>query len=216
MPKRAILLLVVAGLLIGIGVLAVGFYIGNYFEGELIALSGSGPPAAQEPVISAGQVRGVSSGLVQQNGEAAGTPSPESSPSLMSPRLYVPILPSSSPVSEGVAPADATNSPIVFVHVPETVRRGESFTVSWRVEGPVGVAGEEAQMVVSSHSLSAAEGSSTASSSRSQQGFGSFVIPATFSGNFRFDTQDDSIAVEVMAKVQGATLYEARTVQLTD
>ncbi|MEX1997581.1 MAG: hypothetical protein WEA04_02810 [Candidatus Andersenbacteria bacterium] len=132
------------------------------------------------------------------------------------------VVPSPAPSSLSVAispPPAATDSSasfmLDFMDTPDTIRTGQSFTVRWRVTGPAGAAGEKTALKVSLATNSANNGSQAATTNNTTNSFGPFIVPRTFSSDFKFGNAPGTINVEITANIGGQELRQTKAIQLT-
>ncbi len=129
-------------------------------------------------------------------------PSPSPKPISQQPRM------TSTPTSSQSSPS------IEFISKPSKVSAGESFQISWRVNGPEGAKGSDATLKATHRYESNSNGSSVKSSTNNSNSYGSFTVPKTFSSTFSFGVPNGEVLFDLTATVNGQQLHESFTVKI--
>lgn len=134
-----------------------------------------------------------------------------------------PAIPTSSPaVIVTPAPTPSPTPPqsgdvtLAFIQLPASVQSGQKFTIQWQITGPEGVKGDNTTLKVVYENVKQNGGSSSSQSTKTNQSFGSFVVPQTFSTNLSLGNGTGTIFLTLTADVNGHTLTEVRQLSLSD
>jgi len=210
--QRQILIIAIVGVLIIAGVTAAGFYLARVAERNKTAETSPTPEVPETP-------------------EPTPTATPSPTPSLLPtapPRdgsfqskggtqtYNQPLSTTTKPVTERVQ-GDSTQKQlsIRFVDTPSQVESGSSFTISWFIDGPEGMMGENTTLSTSYNASSSSSGASASSSSNTSQSFGGFRVPQVFRSKVQFGgNQGNPLNVKVSAEVNGQTLTATKTIQI--
>lgn len=121
----------------------------------------------------------------------------------------VTTIKNSTPLTATTGPADSKEVSIRFVGVPSQMQSGKTFIVSWFIDGPAGMMGDNTR-------LSSDFNSRNGSNSSMSQAFGAFQIPQKFQSNITFSGDSGPVVLRATASVNGKTYTATQTIQLTD
>lgn len=233
--QRPLLLLALIGLVIIAGVSLAGYYFGKLAEERRKPAGSPSPEATASPESSPSFSPSPSpstspSPVPEAASRAIPKPLPTAPPSRPTPKpqvrgqkVFPKVLPTIPPGQEetpasssatGSTGVQASETPlrVSFVGLPGQVRSGQSFVVEWRVDGPSGAQGTRTTLVASYQV--AGDGSSSLSSS--EQSFGSFAVPRTFSTQLSYGGSSGTIHLTVSVEVGGTTVETSGTVELVN
>jgi outer membrane biosynthesis protein TonB len=210
--QRPLLLIAIIGIVIILAVTVAGYYLGKVAENRQTEPSPTAEPSAT-PSPS-------------PSPSTPPSPSPSPSPSLLPTAPPVSAKPSPRAVVRGAATVAPTVAPtpapvktvpvrISFVDLPASVPSGESFTIQWRVEGPEGLGGENTTLLATLEHAEEHDGSNSSSSSTTENSFGPFQIPRTFSTNLALGGDGGEIHLTATAEVGGKAVTTEASVRLT-
>jgi hypothetical protein len=117
----------------------------------------------------------------------------------------------STPITAGTGPTTTKDVSIRFIDAPAQIKSGQSFVVSWFVDGPVGMMGDITRL---SSDFNSNGSSGSSSSTSSSQSFGAFQIPQKFQSNVTFSGNSGLILLKVTAEVNGKTYTATKSAQL--
>lgn len=120
-----------------------------------------------------------------------------------------------TPTSSQQTKPQTQNLSIAFIDLPQQVKAGEKFDVTWHVTGPAGMQGEDTKLEVTYEVQSSSNNSTASSSSRSSQSFGSFVTPQKFDSTISFGNTPGTINLKITARINGQILSAVDSVTLT-
>jgi len=203
--QKQLLTIAIVGIIIIGAVTAGGYYLGKVIDNPNNTPSPSDVPLIVEPTATP---------------EATPTPTP-TAPALLPtapPQKSTAVkgtttVKNSTPITAATGVTIAKDVSIRFVGVPSQIKSGQSFVVSWFVDGPVGAMGSITRLSSDSDSNSSSLSSSSVSTSQS---FGTFQIPQKFQSNVTFSGNSRPILLKATTEVNGKTYTATQTVQLTD
>ncbi len=220
--QKQLLLIAVIGLAIIVGVTFAGYRLGKIAEkkGTKIPASSS-PSTSPTPISSPTPTPPLATPNETSSPKNLPTAPPQSQ-SLKN-RSQSKVLPSNKPT---VAPSsthdsnawslsrDYEDTSIEFVDLPNTVKSGEPFVVTWRVAGKNSVVVESTTLNVSYSVSSESDYGLSNSSSNSSQSFGQFSTPKEFSVRLQYSGYPGDIKLNAKALINGKTVNTEKEIQL--
>lgn len=214
MPTSWINLIPIGVLLAGTTAL-VGFYLTR--SAATVSLSQTSSPSVLAPVDTPAPAFSPepSPSISSSPFNAAtplNTPTPRNFINNPPKQTFTPV-PSIAPATPDPADNTLPAPEIVFLNLPPSVPSGEPFTVQWAIRGPNGQTGDKTTLRVEYNVDSASDGASSSVHSNTNQSFGPFVIPRTYSVQLNY-SGSGQVQLTASATVNGRSISVARTVQL--